>query len=363
MELRRILLRILLLALALAALAGVVGVITAAGDTIWRIVATAVATAIAVAVMLPFSQMMDKHRWRAGGTGGMAWTVIEYLLIVALIWLDYAVTSARGPGLTLLAWTICGLPAVFLLGLAEISEARLASRVGIILAAAMFGMLMIWAWGRDLPWLEREKWWDVAMALGALGALVVANLVHAGTGDGRWWRWLGILAAIGAWLVAEAGIIMDTDSLLGRQVLTGLASGAAVLGLANLALLVPLAGMQVWVRRGMLLAAGLCAGAINALVHYDGAVWQTDAWGRVAAGSGIVAGCGSLALLILARINRRVEYRPKEGALPATDMAIVCPHCGKSQKIKLGGAACRACGLRIQINIEEPRCPECGYLM
>lgn len=76
-----------------------------------------------------------------------------------------------------------------------------------------------------------------------------------------------------------------------------------------------------------------------------------------------MTGCGSLALLVLARINRRVEFRPDESAVLASDVAIVCPRCSKSQRIGLGGASCGACGLRIEITIEEPRCPKCGYLL
>ena len=145
---------------------------------------------------------------------------------------------------------------------------------------------------------------------------------------------------------------------MGRQVLTFLVSVGAVLGLANLVLLVPLVGQQELVRWGTMAAATICAGAINLLVLDD-----FGPWGRVAAGSGIVAGCGSLALLVLARINRRVEFRPDEGAVLTADIAVVCPRCSKSQRIPLGGASCGACGLRIEITIEEPRCPTCGYLV
>lgn len=366
MELRRVLLRILLIALALAALAGVVGVITAAGETIWRIVATAITTAVAVAIMFPFSLMMDRSKSRGGGMAGMVWTVVAYVLIVGFIW---STGIARGNltaslALTLVSWTLCGLPAVFLLSLVTFPQTRIAARAGVALAGVAFCFMIVWAWDKSFHWYTREdKWFESGLVLLGFASLAVINMVHAGTNDRRWWRWIGVAAAGAAYATAQMGIILETNSLPGREVLTACTSLAAVLGLANLALLVPLVGLQEWVRRGTIAVAGVCAAAINVIVSYDRFVRESEPWARVATGSAIVAGCGSLALLVLARINRRVEYHPEDGAVLASEMAVVCPRCRKSQKIKLGGDACRACGLRIEITIEEPRCPKCGYLI
>ncbi len=35
----------------------------------------------------------------------------------------------------------------------------------------------------------------------------------------------------------------------------------------------------------------------------------------------------------------------------------------RKQTIELGGSACKACGLRIEVRAEEPRCRQCGYLL
>ncbi len=364
MELRRILLRVLLMALGLAAVAGVVGVVTAGGDTIWRIVATAITTAVAVGIMLPFSRMMDKQKWRASGTGGMVWTVVAYMLAIGFIWCDGLAGSWRwrdSLGLSLVFWILCGLPALLLLSFAAAPQARIAGRAGVGLAGGVFCLLMVAVWLRALGTYE-DAWWESATALAGLGALIVANLANAGMGDRRRWRWIGIAAAGIAWLLAEQGILAQTSSPVGRQVLAALAGVAGVLGLANLAAMVPLEGVQRWVRWGTIAAASVCAAAIDLLVAFGSPV-DNEIWGRVAAGGGIVAGCGSLALLVLARINRRFEYRPDESAVLATDIAVVCPRCSKSQRVGFGGAACTACGLRIEITIEEPRCPKCGYLL
>ena len=45
------------------------------------------------------------------------------------------------------------------------------------------------------------------------------------------------------------------------------------------------------------------------------------------------------------------------------DKSVVCPCCGLDQTVPLGTSSCSACGLRIHLRIEEPRCPDCDYLL
>ncbi len=41
---------------------------------------------------------------------------------------------------------------------------------------------------------------------------------------------------------------------------------------------------------------------------------------------------------------------------------LVCPRCRSTQSLLPGPRECTACGLRITIDVEEPRCA-CGYLL
>ena len=66
-------------------------------------------------------------------------------------------------------------------------------------------------------------------------------------------------------------------------------------------------------------------------------------------------------MLVLARLNRRVDFEPLADMPMA--VTVICPRCGRRTKVPLGAGGCGACGLRIEINIEEPRCPQCGYLV
>jgi ssDNA-binding Zn-finger/Zn-ribbon topoisomerase 1 len=68
-----------------------------------------------------------------------------------------------------------------------------------------------------------------------------------------------------------------------------------------------------------------------------------------------------MALLVLTRLNRRVDFEPASPEL--SEMTVVCPRCRRKQAVPIGNSACEACGLRISIRIEDPRCPQCEYLL
>lgn len=82
---------------------------------------------------------------------------------------------------------------------------------------------------------------------------------------------------------------------------------------------------------------------------------------RLGAAGGILAACGSLAMAVLARLNRGVYV--EESVTSLSDVELVCPRCRTKQKLPLGDSACAKCGLRINIRVEEPRCATCGYLL
>jgi hypothetical protein len=80
-----------------------------------------------------------------------------------------------------------------------------------------------------------------------------------------------------------------------------------------------------------------------------------------AAASGIIAGCASLALLVLARINRNLDRVVMLSEI--RQLTIICPGCRKKQTLGVGESRCPGCRLKFNISIEEPRCPKCGYLL
>jgi hypothetical protein len=55
-----------------------------------------------------------------------------------------------------------------------------------------------------------------------------------------------------------------------------------------------------------------------------------------------------------------IKARDMLGAMRGT-IFLKCPRCLKEQDLAFGESACAGCKLRISIEVEEPRCPKCGY--
>ena len=76
---------------------------------------------------------------------------------------------------------------------------------------------------------------------------------------------------------------------------------------------------------------------------------------------GICAACGSIALAVLGRFNRSLEA--PSASTEFKELAITCPHCRRQQTVAAGDSQCGGCGLKFSIQIHEPRCARCGYLL
>jgi hypothetical protein len=60
-------------------------------------------------------------------------------------------------------------------------------------------------------------------------------------------------------------------------------------------------------------------------------------------------------------INRRGAIEPSTAAL--LQVALTCPICDTKQSVPVGSSECIRCGLKMKIQLDEPRCPECDYLL
>ncbi len=74
---------------------------------------------------------------------------------------------------------------------------------------------------------------------------------------------------------------------------------------------------------------------------------------------GILTGTGLFAVFLTYRFFGLKVPDP----LSAIDQKIFlrCPRCLKEQDVPVGESHCMACRLRITVDIEEPKCPKCGY--
>ena len=373
MPLRTILLRVMLWSLGVAAATGVLAVLALPGDLPWRVVGTGITTAFACALMLPTSGLVDRKDSRAAGLLGMAGIVLEFIMALMLIWeapryLFAGLWDEEEIALTMLVF---GLAVPLIMGLLQLERKPhgfLAGRVGIIVTLATFVAFLLAIWTPYRSYRiggAREVWAKTGGALFLFGALAAVTLAGLGAVDRRSWRLGGIASGVVACTMWLLDIWIGAGSDLGFVIFCVLLSLACVVAHAHLCSMCPVTPDQQWVRVGTIAATVVTAILIDSIIADErlfNIATDYNVLGRFSAAAGIVAGCGSLALCVLARINRKVEYEQLSPEL--TEVTVVCPRCRKKQAVRIGGySRCSACSLRILVRIEEPRCPTCDYLL
>ncbi len=372
MPLRRLLLRIMLWSLGLAALTSVGAILLSQGALPWRVTGTGLATATACGLLILMSMLIDRAPTRFAGMLGMFAVILEFSGALLLIW---DALQLFGSGFEeRMAFTMAlGVPAA-LLGMGSVvllggRRTRESGGVALASCAAAFAVAVTGVWSANV-WSANwrpgatEDLFATALAVLTGGVLVSASLVEIHRPLPRRWPWLGVgLAVLGSslWLVQIWG--SETDR--GVAWCSGLMAAAVAVAHANLVRLCPLSRPQLWVRWATVAAVAATAGLIELLV-IEGRLYPLtggtlEILGRLTGASGILAACGTLALLVLARLNRSVDY--EAGALADFRVVLVCPRCARKQDLAPGGDRCRACGLRIHVVVEEPRCPKCQYLL
>lgn len=204
----------------------------------------------------------------------------------------------------------------------------------------------------DDHWNHEERFFETGFAILGFGSLGVACIVNAFTGDRHHWRWIGWVSA-----TVIGGVFIwctwTRRSIDGDLIVT-LTSLPAVIAHANLALMVPLRGGQVWWRRLAVAAAVATAIALDVEIWINDTVGQITFVGRIAIAGAIVTSAASLALLILYRLNR--PERPATATVAPGAMnkiTLFCPKCGQRQTIGLIAPARCGCGLQIQVHVDD----------
>jgi hypothetical protein len=221
---------------------------------------------------------------------------------------------------------------------------------------------MIGVWSGSLAGLGEERWVSLGMSLAGFSLLAVLCLVGAGC-DRRHWRWLGVAAAAAACSISSYAIIYDIHRT--SAVFISIVSIAAVVAHASVMVRCPLKPGQRWLLWGTIGAAITTAFFVD--LGESLSPWREELLGRLAGAAAIIGGCGTLALLVVARMNQRI---PLAAAPVATlpDAILFCPRCQTKQTIALGSAKCTACGLIIEVRVRESeaeesrRSAECGIL-
>lgn len=375
---RQLLLALMLISLALTALAGGLGTIwpdSKFNDT-QRIMVTGIASAVACLAMLPAALIFEKRNLRASSIICIGVIFSEYLLFVGMFWIETSfLNSSMQIWLLMYAVGFAGGPCTGIVRMLHYPTRRIAGIAGLSLNAIALIFMIVGGV------LELMNVWFTGFWLSIFSLVIVANLIGL-TSLRPSWRWIGLLATASGYglIVWSIFTLWDrSDTWNYPRMLFWLSALGVFCGHLNVSLRAPLSPRWTWLRWGtvaMIAAAGI-------LVSYRVTLPSTSLLYRHAKGdrsnedllrariewlnslisaTAIAGGCGSAAMFLLKRMNRKTKH-PMAGPADVASVTVECPTCHTSQPLPLGGSACVACGLRFSIRIDEPRCERCNYLL
>ncbi len=144
------------------------------------------------------------------------------------------------------------------------------------------------------------------------------------------------------------------------KVMWWLAIWSIALPHAGLLSLATLKGFFRWVRRAAIGAVFTLALSVTWVVLFE-SVLDEDIWIRIIGVFGILSALGTITVPILAKVTGIDKEAGVEST--AMEIKITCPRCTLEQTVASGHSRCVGCKLKFEINIEEPRCPQCDYLL
>jgi hypothetical protein len=349
----RVLLLVVLWSLGAAAVLGAVGVLTGGEVVLYRMVGTLSLTAICAGLLFWVTRKLSDPAVYAAAMLATVLVVIEFLLGLFAIWaVNNFLFTSQGEYCWELIFIIAaaGGPAVACMRYLHHPEAAIASATGLLLCGIVFAIWLIGMSSKS--WM----WWESDYYIYGFGLLAVLSLVGVGK-DRRYWRWGGIICCVAA---AVIGIkFIDSNETWPINPMTVVIGLAVLVAHANLALRCPLRPGQKWIAYttvGAVALAAICCD-VSVFSHqemlYSGPLNVDSLPNRLAAACGIIAACGSLALIILWRSNQKLVLGKRAAAealdVGALQVTVICPTCQKKQVVGKAGAACSGCGLRMKI--------------
>ncbi len=354
-RLRRVSLMVMLWMLALATVIGILTVLTASYDTLGRVAGTVITTAFAAGLLWPLSLLADRKETQPSGLLGMASVIIVYLLVIPLIWdLDRQHEEMLVSSLVIGFTVPFGM---FFLGLLNNPNTWIAARAGVGFYVTVLVIFLIATWHPG-NWRASQNWWTTGLwcsTYGALSFMCLCGMRRIVSVD---WRWLGVAAAFVAWLIALFSVWGGTRPP--ENWLISISGFSIVIAHASLSVLVPLKGHQIWLRWGTVAAVAMASAFVDLEIIYAPGN-GLSMLGRVAGAATIAASCGSLALIIFARLNRATRTDSPNGIVAEiTEITLNCPQCNKRLTGSIGVLQCGGCGLCITTSIQQPDEPEEG---
>ncbi len=342
MERRQLLFTLMLWSLGIAAIAGVLAMLTATYGVAGRIVGTALLTTVAAAVLWKLSPTLDESASTPGGLLGVALTLLCYLLVLPAIW-DFGPEAELL--LTALGTAICGGATLASLRGLRLPSTQLTAATGLAAGGLVWVLWMISTWLVDGQ--TQDEWWQTTLAVGFYSTLAALAWMDFQNSAASLWRAAGAACA-----VLACGLLLHqiwSSGVHHLKPVTVLTSVTAVVVYANLALRVPLEAHQMWILTCTLVGAVITALGVDLMTvgELDGDSFVT----RIAGAAAIATGCGTLALLVLARLNREPGELPTLATLDR--VTFLCPRCRQKQTVPFGEAICPRCDTHVHITLSS----------
>ena len=192
----------------------------------------------------------------------------------------------------------------------------------------------------------------------------------------RWLAWEGIGAASLCTILLMIRIWLPTQQVSWEtwEIIDRTAGVTAILAVwpmvSGLFLILPLAAP--WVKRVRTISiAALAIFAVQlfwlavndrSFDTFIGATLGWDLHSRLNGVVGILLGTGFTMMIVMSLVERRGRRAANESVDRRVSIHLNCPRCGHEQDMVAGNSPCTSCGLRISIEVQEPRCV-CGYLL
>jgi len=350
---RRVIWWITLAVLGLSAALAVLVVLLGTAEG-WQLIAHIAVSAAAAGLMVAASKLVDIPKARYTGLFAMAAVLVGLCMLLTAIWSQSGFWGELSFGFVATA-----VPAAAYIQALQHQGGRRGGIVALTAATAGLASWLVASWleNRGHFYKDAEKYNEWAAELWLLAVVLAVCLIGSGI-DKRHWRWLGVGAAVWAFVLAALATLSEQQHDFTGLVI--LSSIAIVVTHANLMLLWRLPKQLEWFRLGTIGLMVLTMGWFAYVEIYQ-TFWPLGGAGRICIALGICSVSASVAVVVLSRFGLRGE--PVAATLEFNQITIVCPHCKRKQTVGVGQAACGECGLRFTIEVHEPRCPNCSYLL
>lgn len=325
----------------------------------WLVWQLAIITAIVGAVVAIAGHTFEKRRLRVSAVMTIILALASYLMLVGLYVLqsfDHGDWYFERLYKLFQALLYAGVPAVAMVRLLHYPTRRLAGIAGLVLSGGVFAFIVMGIISYDTYRHNRLE--DMGYWLGPYLLIIVANMVGVTSRSILNWRWIGVIFTLIAYAFCVKAIFSPQPSDWPLD-LTWFTVASVVLGYTNVAFRTSLEPAWRWMRWvGIALITVTGALVIRSVTLSSFGESET----RVINIVGTLALGVSLAIYLIKRMYRKPVRIVAPASLIPTINAT-CPACQCNQNLSVGDSACQRCGLLFSIQVIEPRCLNCGYLL